>query len=119
MTEMQHRLSRESRRSTYSIHGWENIIMDVPKRYQSTEHYTASLAHKANHSKRPNGDFSLCEHPRFGEIACIFAKKKIEQGQEIFVDYGYIDKFLKTNSAIEGMLKFAKQIGGFDNNQDF
>jgi len=118
-SEMEHRLNKESRRSPYTIHGWEDQVLDIPKKYQSREHYVASLAHKANHSKKPNGEFSLCYHPRFGEVVCIFATKSIQENQEIFVDYGYIDKYLKTQSAIEGMLKFAKQFGGFEDNEMF
>ena len=41
-------------------------VLDIPEKFISLKNYKASLAHKANHSFKPNGKFILFHHPRFG-----------------------------------------------------
>ena len=37
----------------------------------------------------PNAEFVSFEHPRFGLVPCILATHDIQEGEEIFVHYGY------------------------------
>ena len=62
--------------------------LDIPVRFRSIRDYTASLAHKTNHSFSPNCCFSRFYHPVFG-LTCLGLKtlKKISRGEEIFVNY--------------------------------
>ena len=55
-------------RSDYRIRLNGDFDMDIPKGYHLTSQYCATLAHKANHSFRPNVEWTLFEHPRFGLI---------------------------------------------------
>jgi len=63
--------------------------MDIPKQFRSYANYSASLAHKTNHSFVPNSEFVVFDHPRFGVIPCIASIHSIAAGEEIFVRYGY------------------------------
>lgn len=51
--------------------------------------YSATLAHKVNHSFFPNCRFSDFAHPRFGRILCVKTTKEIRAGDELFCNYGY------------------------------
>ena len=64
MTEQESRLRREDRRSVYRIHGRAGDILNIPAWAQSLDNYTASLAHKVNHDKKPNAEFRFLDHPR-------------------------------------------------------
>jgi len=55
-------------RSDYRIRLNGDLDMDIPKGYHLTSQYSATLAHKANHSFVPNCEWTLFEHPRFGLI---------------------------------------------------
>ena len=59
-------------------------------RFRDSQDYSASLAHKANHSFRPNCAFSRFYHPVFG-LTCLGIKslKSVSKGEEIFVNYRY------------------------------
>ena len=61
----------------------------MPAPLSCTNHYVASLGHKANHHRPNNAEYARCFHPRFGEIKCIRAIRDIEPDEEITVDYGY------------------------------
>merc|ERR1719308_774798 len=61
--------------------------MDIPKGYHLTSQYSATLAHKANHSFVPNAEWTLFEHPRFGLIRALTSQKAIARGEEILVNY--------------------------------
>ena len=62
--------------------------LDIPARFRNIGDYTASLAHKTNHSFHPNSLFARFYHPVFG-LTCLGLKtlKKISRGEEIFVNY--------------------------------
>ena len=62
--------------------------IDIPEADQSTLHYSATLAHKANHSFSPNCIWSRIDHPRFGLICSLTASERIEAGEEVVVKYG-------------------------------
>lgn len=67
----------------------KNQTIDIPKLFRDEENYTASLAHKTNHSFMPNAELVVFDHPRFGVIPCVTATHDIEAGEEVFVHYGY------------------------------
>ena len=54
----------------------------------SPDQYSASLAHKVNHSFRPNSEFVRFHHPRFG-LRCLAIRtfQPIMEGEEIFINY--------------------------------
>ena len=64
-------------------------VLDIPADFQSTKKYCASLAHKSNHSFKPNAKFSLFYHPRFGSIPSIVSIVSIPCGAEVLVNYQY------------------------------
>jgi len=74
-------------RSDYRIRLNGDYDMDIPKGYHLTSQYSATLAHKANHSFQPNCEWTLYEHPRFGLIRALTATVPIERGAEILVNY--------------------------------
>jgi SET domain-containing protein len=51
-------------RSDYRIRLNGDVDMDIPKGYHHLSQYSATLAHKANHSFKPNVEWKLYEHPR-------------------------------------------------------
>ena len=63
--------------------------LDILEKHQSTVGYSASLAHKTNHSFNPNSQFLLFDHPRWGLVPCIASTRDIVACEEIFVKYGY------------------------------
>jgi len=63
--------------------------LDVPRPYDRTSHYRASLAHKANHAFLPNVRYAPFDHPRFGNIKCIRTLRPISAGEELLVSYDY------------------------------
>jgi len=63
--------------------------LDILEEHQSTNKYSASLAHKTNHSFEPNSQFLLYDHPRWGLVPCIASTRDISACEEIFVRYGY------------------------------
>ena len=64
-------------------------ILDIPAEFRSVRSYSASLAHKVNHSFFPNCRFSDFSHPRFGRILCVKTTKAVKKGEEFFCNYGY------------------------------
>lgn len=63
--------------------------LNVPPPMDNILFYRATLAHKANHSFRPNTKFGYVKHPRFGETRCLVSTRPIKKGEEITVSYGY------------------------------
>lgn len=63
--------------------------LDIPTEYRVLENYCATLAHKTNHSFLPSAEFEVFEHPCYGLIPCLVAITDIDEGEEIFVHYGY------------------------------
>jgi len=66
-----------------------NGTIDIPTKFRELSNYSASLAHKTNHSFIPNTEFVVFDHPRWGVIPCLASIHVIQQGEEIFVKYGY------------------------------
>ena len=83
----------------------ESTCIDVPAPFDVCSSYCASLSHKANHCfdwNRVNAIFELYWHPRFGKLKATRALRKIEPGEEIYVDYGYELKVEEENPTLDG-----------------
>lgn len=67
-------------------------VIDLPPWLDDLNIYNATLGHKVNHRFSPGANVKFCnlDHPRFGYIACLYSIKEILEGEELFVDYGYV-----------------------------
>ena len=119
MSEHEARVRKEDRRSPYRIHGWDGEILNIPVGQHLTDNYSASSAHKANHAKKANSEFRNLEHPRFGKILGIFMLKDGVAGEEILVDYGYIEKAQATEAGIQMLLEAAQAMSGLSDRKEF
>ena len=50
--------------SDYRVRLTDEVHLDIPDEFISTSSYSATLAHKACHSFKPNSTFVPCWHPR-------------------------------------------------------
>jgi len=64
-------------------------VLDMSPEMQSTANYTATLAHKVNHSFSPNCEWVHVLHPCFGKIPAIQTMEDLEAGDELFIHYGF------------------------------
>eukprot|EP00937_MAST-01D_sp_MAST-1D-sp2_P003711 g3711.t1 len=71
-----------------------DTAIDVPPECSSTAQYCASLGHKANHAApgTNNAEYDDCFHPRFGDIKCVRLVRGVAAGDEITVDYMFLDE---------------------------
>jgi histone-lysine N-methyltransferase SETD7 len=68
----------------------EDIELDIPDPYRSTDEYTATLGHKVNHKfEQTNVEFDTTDHPVYGVIVCLIATEDIDIDDELFVSYNY------------------------------
>lgn len=63
--------------------------LDIPPEMRDVKSYCATLAHKMNHSFKPNCKFGEIEHPRFGHIPTIVTSEPVDKDQELYVYYHY------------------------------
>ena len=119
LSESESRLRAEDRRSPYRLQGWAGTVLNIPPTARLTSQYRASLAHKANHDKRPNAEYRLLEHPRWGRIVGLYMLQPGKAGQEILVDYGYTEKYLATQAGLQFMLQAAQLLGGYEDKMEF
>lgn len=119
MSDHEARLRKEDRRSPYRIFGWNGEVLNIPSRFQTTETYTASLAHKANHAKNANAVFRMLDHPRFGECIGVYMIKEGAAGEEVYVDYGYVEKAMATEAGMDMLLDAAQMISGIKTKKEF
>lgn len=61
--------------------------MDIPQKYQRSENYSATLAHKLNHSFDPNCWWDNAEHPVHGLVPAIRTLKSVKAGEELTIHY--------------------------------
>jgi histone-lysine N-methyltransferase SETD7 len=54
----------------------------------SSDHYTATLAHKLNHSFISNCEWSNAEHPCYGFVPSVTTFQPVAEGEELTVNYG-------------------------------
>ena len=73
--------------STTAEKGWGDL--DIPFQFRSLASYSATLAHKMNHSFQNNCTFSDLNHPIYGYIPCTITTKDVRAGEELFVHYHY------------------------------
>jgi len=78
-------------RLAYNIHmpQEEDFFLDFPPSKADLSVYCASLGHKVNHSFVPNAEFSTIYHPRWGRVRSVVTLRKVAEGEELLVDYGY------------------------------
>lgn len=113
------RRSREERRSMYKVQGWGDTVLNVPQAFTSTANYSATLGHKVNHAREANAEFQLLEHPRFGEVVGVFATRDLVAGQELTVNYGYMEKYMATQAGVKMMLTAAQAVAGYSDTREF
>ena len=65
----------------------EGEMIDLPASLQSSKDYTATLAHKANHSFRPNCEYTTFWHPCYGLVPAVATTVEVEQGGELTTHY--------------------------------
>merc|ERR1711962_1715451 len=61
--------------------------LDLPPEYCSTDNYTSTLAHKINHSFRPNCRWANIEHPCYGLVPCVHTHRDVSKGEELTIHY--------------------------------
>ena len=110
---------KEERKSQYKIQGWNNQILNIPTDFQKIGKYSATLGHKANHARNGNAEFHFINHPRFGEIVGVFMTENAAAGDEVLVDYGYIEKYQATEAGINIMLETAQAMSGISDKKEF
>ncbi len=64
-------------------------FVDVPAECTNNSTYCASLAHKANHSFRPNCRYVAVQHPRFGRVPALQTITHVAEDEELFSHYKY------------------------------
>ena len=77
---------------------------------RALDQYNATYGHLVNHSPNPNAAYSMFDHPRFGKIRSIVLLKDLECGEELFCDYGYAEKYLRTEKAVRSVFKLGRWI---------
>ena len=50
----------------------------------------------------------MVDHPRFGKIRSIVMLQNASTGQELFCDYGYIDRYIKTETTVRSIYKMGQ-----------
>ena len=75
--------------SDYKVNFNTGLDLDIPHDMRRTDQYCTTLAHKANHSFRPNTRWGRMDHPRFGLVVTLLAVREISVGEEITVNYNY------------------------------
>ena len=64
--------------------------IDIPTWAQSSSRYSATLAHKTNHSFHPNAQFIVFDHPKYGIIPGIMTIEDVNEGDEVKMDNSII-----------------------------
>ena len=65
----------------------EGEQIDIPGKYQDSQDYTATLAHKVNHSFSTNCEFTNFCHPCYGLLPAIIATSDVAKDEELFTNY--------------------------------
>jgi histone-lysine N-methyltransferase SETD7 len=89
--EVNERSSKENQ-NVVLLDSSDTVVLDVPAPYGCLSHYCATLGHKANHNEqRPNCAYVDAFHPRFGVTSALKTLCDIRTGEEIVLDYEFID----------------------------
>lgn len=111
MSDIESKLKVEDRKSPYRMdNDWAKPkeVLNIPKQYRSLDAYNATLGHLVNHSNKPNTWFGMIDHPRFGPIRSIVLLEDLEAGQELFADYGYLEQYAQSETAIKSIYHILK-----------
>lgn len=76
----------------------EGEQIDVPPMYQGMDDYTATLAHKVNHSFNPNCEFTNFCHPCYGLLPAVTTMEEVAVGEELTINYS-LDMQVNTTPA--------------------
>ena len=60
----------------------------------------------------------MIDHPRFGKIRSIVLLKDVQAGEELFADYGYLEQYAKSETAIRTIYNWGKWFMN-ENDEDF
>ena len=52
----------------------------------------------------------MVDHPRFGKIRSIVLKTDVKAGDELFCDYGYLDSYVQSETAMKTLYNIGKMI---------
>lgn len=111
MSDLESKIKTEDRKSPYRMdNDWarEKEILNIPSQFRSLDTYNATLGHLVNHAKKPNCWFGMIDHPRFGPIRSIVLMEDLEANQELFADYGYLEQYAMSESAIKSIYHMMK-----------
>ena len=75
-------------RSTfYNLADEAEMDDDFCLQYHSSASYKASLAHKLNHSFKPNCSWANADHPCFGFVPIVVTIEGVKAGEELTIHY--------------------------------
>ena len=63
-----------------------------------------------NHSPTPNAWYGMVDHPVFGKIRSIVLKSDVQAGDELFCDYGYLESYVQSETAMKTLYNIGKMI---------
>ena len=121
MTDLESKVKTEDRKSAYRMdNDWATPtqILNIPAKYRDLNSYNATLGHLVNHQTPPNVYFGMIDHPRFGKVRSLVLLRDMKAGEELFVDYGYVESYASSDAAIKAIYK-ATQWWMNENDKDF
>ena len=121
MPDLESKIRLEDRKSPYRMdNDWATPkeILNIPEEFRSEDKYNATLGHLINHSQTPNCWYAMIDHPRFGKIRSIVLLQDVEANDELFVDYGYVEQYAQSETAIKTIYEVSKFLSG-KNDEDF
>jgi len=121
MTDLESKVKVEDRKSAYRMdNDWAKPteILNIPAKYRDLNMFNATLGHLVNHKSPPNCWFGMIDHPRFGKIRSLVLLRDMKAGEELFVDYGYVENYVNSEAAIKAIYR-ATQWWMDENDKDF
>jgi hypothetical protein len=59
----------------------------------------------------------MIDHPRFGKIRSIALLRDVQAGQELFVDYGFLEQYAQSETAIKTIYNLSKWMSNKDDEE--